>query len=139
MMNADKPQRWKADIVKSVDMFNDWFLMFAPKAFRDTRVEVTEEVRDSLKRTNNLRNLSPATLREHPETLRTLRMSTCPPLARDRLAGLARATRSVIGSLEKGKLPSLKSRLSLSWRWCDPVALPTPRVADQGQLDQQND
>jgi hypothetical protein len=29
-VNLDKPARWKADIAKSVDMYNDWFMTFAP-------------------------------------------------------------------------------------------------------------
>jgi len=37
-VNLDKPNLWKADIAQSVDMYNDWFLKFAPKAFRETRV-----------------------------------------------------------------------------------------------------
>jgi hypothetical protein len=32
-------------------------------------------------------------------------MSTCPPLARDRLIGLADSTKNLVGSLEAGKLP----------------------------------
>jgi hypothetical protein len=34
-----------------------------------------------------------------------LRMSTCPPLARDRLIGLADSTKNLVGCLEQGKLP----------------------------------
>ncbi len=36
-VNTDKPQRWKQDIARSVDFYNDWFLKFAPKAYRETR------------------------------------------------------------------------------------------------------
>ena len=28
-VNRDKPDRWKADIVQSVDMYNNWFVRFA--------------------------------------------------------------------------------------------------------------
>jgi hypothetical protein len=35
-INADKPHLWKADITASVDLFNTWFMKFAPKAFRDS-------------------------------------------------------------------------------------------------------
>ena len=31
-INADKPHLWKADIAASVDLFNTWFLEFAPRA-----------------------------------------------------------------------------------------------------------
>jgi hypothetical protein len=37
-INADKPHLWKADIAFSVDQFNQWFIRFAPEAFRSTRV-----------------------------------------------------------------------------------------------------
>lgn len=33
VVNLDKPQRWKADITQSVDMYNRWFMQFAPSAF----------------------------------------------------------------------------------------------------------
>ena len=42
-VNRDKPDRWKNDIAKSVDFYNNWFLEFAPKAFRDTRFKTTKE------------------------------------------------------------------------------------------------
>ena len=32
IVNRDKPDRWKEDIAKSVDMYNEWFMRFAPKA-----------------------------------------------------------------------------------------------------------
>jgi len=31
-INADKPQFWLIDIQASVDLFNAWFMKFAPKA-----------------------------------------------------------------------------------------------------------
>ena len=42
MINADKPHLWKEDIAASVDLFNRWFLRFAPKTFRDTRIATTK-------------------------------------------------------------------------------------------------
>jgi len=44
-VNLNKPERWKADIAQSVDMYNNWFIQFAPKAYRDTRIEATEQVK----------------------------------------------------------------------------------------------
>jgi len=35
-VNLDNPRQWKTDIVQSVDMYNDWFMKFAPQAFRTT-------------------------------------------------------------------------------------------------------
>ena len=34
-------------------------------------------------------------------------MSTCPPLARDRLIGLADSSKNLVGTLEEGKLPRI--------------------------------
>jgi len=104
-VNRDKPDRWKKDIALSVDRFNDWFLKFAPKAFRDTRVQTTKEVEASLKATDNLLNIRPDVLRANPGILASLRMSTCPPIAKDRLIGLARVPKSMVGSMEEGRLP----------------------------------
>jgi len=47
-INADKPHLWKADIAMSVDQFNQWFLRFAPDAYRNTRVKIYEQVNASL-------------------------------------------------------------------------------------------
>jgi hypothetical protein len=105
-INADKPHLWKADIAASVDQFNQWFMRFAPEAFRSTRVKTTEQVKAALLATNDLRNLNCDALRAHPGALPTLRMCTAPPLAVDRLIGLASANKSLIGSMEEGKLSS---------------------------------
>jgi len=105
-VNRDKPDRWKADVARSVDMYNTWFINFAPQAFRETRVKVTEVVAANLKATNNLKNLHLEMLRENPGILPTLRMCTCPPIARDRLIGLAGVAKSVVDRMEiQGKLP----------------------------------
>lgn len=102
-VNLDKPHLWKADIARSVDMYNDWFLKFAPKAFRDTRVQTARSVEETLKATNNLTNVDPSVLCNHPEVLPTLRMSTCPPLAVDRLIGLAKVSNNLVHRMENEK------------------------------------
>jgi XamI restriction endonuclease len=105
-VNRDKPDRWKADVAKSVDMYNSWFIDFAPQAFRNTRVKVTEIVASTLKATDNLKTLHPEILRQNPGILPTLRMCTCPPIARDRLIGLASVAKNVVDRMEiDGKLP----------------------------------
>ena len=86
--NRDKPDRWKKDITLSVDMYNDWFMRFAPEAYRTTRVKTTRDVEATLRATNNLTNIGADLLKAKPSVLPTLRMSTCPPLAEDRLIGL---------------------------------------------------
>jgi hypothetical protein len=105
-VNSDKPHLWKADIAASVDQFNQWFMQFAPQAFRATRVKTTEHVKAALLATRDLRCIDCATLQANPGSLPTLRMCTAPPLAVDRLIGLAGANKSLIGSMEEGKLAS---------------------------------
>jgi len=104
-INANKPHLWKSDIAASVDQFNQWFMRFAPEAFRSTRIETTEHVKAALIATGDLRNLDPGTLRATPSALPILRMCTAPPLAVDRLIGLASASKSLVGKMEEGKLP----------------------------------
>lgn len=102
-VNLDKPQGWKADIALSVDMYNQWFMQFAPKAFRETRIETTKFVESALVTTDNMQNVTPALLRTNPEVLPTLRMSTCPPIAVDRLIGLAGVSTNLVKSMELDK------------------------------------
>lgn len=104
-VNADKPHLWKADIEASVDYFNRWFIAFAPETFRSARVTTTEHVRHTLHLTDDLRRLDVDTLRQHPAILATLRMCTAPPLAVDRLVGLAGVRKNLIEQMEQGKLP----------------------------------
>jgi type II restriction enzyme len=106
-VNRDKPNRWKSDIALSVDMYNDWFMKFAPKAFRETRVQTTKDVETTLKATDSLTKIGPSILRDNPGVLPTLRMSTCPPLAVDRLIGLAGVPNSLVYRIEnEKKLPT---------------------------------
>jgi hypothetical protein len=109
LINADKPHLWKADTRASVDQFNQWFMKFAPKAYRDTRKKTIESVEQGLTLTRNLTTITPDVIKANPGILPTLRMSTCPPLARDRLIGLADSTKNFVGCLEEGKLPRLLS------------------------------
>jgi hypothetical protein len=105
-INLDKPHLWKEDIARSVDLYNEWFLKFAPKTYREERVKATKEVEAMLDRTNHLRNLTPNELRSHPSVLFALRMSTAPPIARDRLVGLAAVSKSLVNNMElKHRLP----------------------------------
>jgi hypothetical protein len=122
MLNADKPHRWKADVSASVDMYNEWFLRFAPHAYRTTRVETTLQVQAAMDHTDSFAHLTPAQLKAHPEILPTLRMATAPPIARDRLIGLAYVSKSLVQSLEAGKIPPRmpRSELDVSLeRLCD--------------------
>lgn len=100
-VNLNKPEKWKADIAQSIDMYNQWFMNFAPKAFRETRIEATKNVEVALANTVNLTDIRPKVLQQWPEVLPTLRMSTCPPIAVDRLIGLAGVSPTLVKNLEK--------------------------------------
>jgi len=102
-VNADKPKRWKKDIADSVDFYNEWFLRFAPKAYRETRQETTRQVQRALEWTDHLRDISPKVLREHPEVLPMLRMATAPPIAHDRLVGLTGVSPNLVSSMERAR------------------------------------
>ena len=110
-INLDKPHLWKQDIIQSVDLYNTWFMDFAPKAFRETRVSTAKTVEKALKETNYLNTISPTILQKHPEVLPILRMSTCPPIARDRLVGLAGVSKSLVQNMEDSKNPHISPRM----------------------------
>ena len=112
-VNRDKPDRWKEDITQSVDMYNEWFMRFAPEAYRTTRVQTTKDVKAALKATNNLRDIGVSLLKTNPAVLSTLRMSACPPLAVDRLIGLAGVSKNLVKVMNKGKLPPRMLRREL--------------------------
>lgn len=102
-MNRDKPDRWKVDIARSVDLYNQWFMNFAPTAFRKERIAATREVEEALRWTSNLTNVGAGLLRKYPGILPALRMCTCPPIARDRLIGLSGVRRGLVGLMEKSQ------------------------------------
>lgn len=106
-INADKPYLWKADVEQSIDFYNDWFLRFAPETYRTQRKTTARHVKDSLRKTDYLAAVTPDILRNNPEILAVLRMSCAPPLARDRLMGLAYTGKNLIESMEgKGNRPA---------------------------------
>jgi len=133
-VNRDKPDRWKADISQSVDLFNDWFMTFAPNTFRETRLQTTKAVKNTLKATDNLTNVRPEVLRRNPGVLPTLRMSTCPPLARDRLIGLAHVPKSMVERMERQeKLPVRLTGAELNSELCKIGAI-IEKLADRDIL-----
>lgn len=110
-VNADKTQTWKRDIACSVDHYNRWFLRFAPKEYRKTREQTTNQVKAALGWTKNLTDISITVLREHPRVIQMLRMATAPPIARDRLIGLAGVSQNLVKSMEEqGRVPPRTSK-----------------------------
>lgn len=129
-VNRDKPDKWKSDIAQSVDMYNDWFMRFAPKAFRDTRIQTTKDVVATLRSTGNMTDIKPATMRKHPEILPTLRMSTCPPLAVDRLIGLAGVPSNLVKSMELDKRLPPRMPMHTADAWLAKIAAIIEKMAD---------
>jgi len=113
LINADKPHLWKSDVSASVDLYNRWFMRFAPKTYRQERIEVIKHVEAGLLRTSELEQITPDVLKQHPGILPMLRMATCPPLARDRLVGLAYADKNVVLCMEAGACPIQMNRADL--------------------------
>lgn len=104
-INRRSTERWKADVRESVLFYNNWFLKFAPATFVQARNSAIEKVESAFSKTDSFNKLTAEMLRESPESLAILRMSTTPPLARDRLAGLADVSKGVVKALEEGKTP----------------------------------
>ena len=76
---------------------------FAPQAFRDARVEVTKRVEKAIVDSQDMLGLTPDLLQRCPGVLPALRMSCCPPLAVDRLVGLAYTDKNLVKKMEKGE------------------------------------
>ena len=130
-VNRDKPDRWKQDVAQSVDFYNEWFLEFAPSAYRETRIKTTQQVEEALVKTQNLRDISAQMLRASPEVLPMLRASTCPPIARDRLIGLAGVSSNLVKTMElKESLPSRMSEEDLTSQ-LDKIGEIIERLADR--------
>lgn len=100
-VNRNKTDLWKKDIKSSVDFYNEWFLEFAPAAFKKTRADTIDKVKEAFSVTENLTKVLPSVLEKHPEILSMLRMTTCPPIARDRLIGLAGVQKNLVEKMEK--------------------------------------
>ncbi|EJO9866946.1 XamI family restriction endonuclease [Vibrio vulnificus] len=106
-VNSNKTeQEWTEDTNLSVEFYNNWYTGYAPKVFQETRAKTAKMIQDVMEWTDKFRDISPEVLSEHPEILPTLRMATCPPIARDRLVGLSGVKKSLVESMEKdSRLP----------------------------------
>jgi hypothetical protein len=95
-----RKDQWEADVIESVKTYNKWFMTAAPDAFARTRARTTQDVEAALKATSNLTDIKPELLELHPQVLPVLRMATCPPLAVDRLIGLAGVSTNLVKAME---------------------------------------
>lgn len=108
--NNDSPRRWNADVAASVDFYNRWFLDAAPATFRAMRADAQQTVHAALAATDNLRHIAAAVLADEPAIISTLRMATAPPIAVDRLIGLAQVPGAMVKRMEKDDaLPTRQS------------------------------
>ena len=105
-INKKNVDQWKTDVQKSVLYYNEWFLKYAPSTYIKSRQEAIAKVETIFQKTDCLNMLSVNMLKEVPDAITILRMATTPPLARDRLVGLADIPRDFIKKLEEGTLPS---------------------------------
>jgi hypothetical protein len=88
-------------------------MQFAPQTFRAERVKVTVQVEEAMLRSNDLKDISPDILLSYPKILETFRMCGCPPIARERLAGLAGIKKTLVERLEAGSLPTRSGKVVL--------------------------
>lgn len=125
-INKRNTERWKSDVRESVLFYNDWFLKFAPVTYRRARKNAIVKIEDAFRATDSFKNLTVDMLIAVPESLTILRMATTPPLARDRLAGLADVPNALIKTLESGKCPKCNDGIA---RIVDIVAMLLDRDA----------
>ena len=102
-INRCNTEHWKEDVRKSVLFYNNWFLNFAPITYVNARKQAIERVERAFNNSNFFNDITEEMLMKSPETVAILRMATTPPLARDRLAGLANVPKQLIKKLEEGK------------------------------------
>lgn len=122
-INKKNTEQWKEDVQKSVLFYNNWFLNFAPSTYIKARQEAIDKVEQAFQKTECFNLLSTDMLKTAPEAISILRMATTPPLARDRLMGLADVPRSFIKSLEEGKLPPRMDNELLDQSLCRIIAV----------------
>lgn len=102
-INRANPDNWNRDIESSVSYYNNWFMTYAPPTFRKAREKSVESVKNALSLIKSVTDLDASVLMSSPSLVEVLRQMTCPPLASDRLAGLAQVPPSVIKSFASGK------------------------------------
>ena len=77
-------------------------------------MQTTKDIKETLEATKNLMDVGVALLKAKPAVLPSLRMSTCPPLAVDRLIGLAGISANLVKAMEKNnRLPPRMPRRKL--------------------------
>lgn len=108
-INRNRSELWNEDWQASVLQYNTWFMSAengAPAAYREARAEVVADVEKLFRATDYMRALTPAVIKREPSIVSTLRQTTAPPIARDRLMGLSNANKNLLKKMEdEDKLP----------------------------------
>jgi hypothetical protein len=130
-INAEKRHLWAGDTRASVELYNNWYMDFAPEVAKREWQRATAEVLSVLDRLDNLRGLRPEHILNDPSVLPVLRMCTAPPIAVDRLVGLSGASKSLVMSLEEGRLPDRMPRAQVR-QHLDAVSATLGRMFDPG-------
>lgn len=97
---AKDPQLWEADIARSVDEYNTWYLAHSPGIWADARGRAVEVAAQAMDETDNFREFTPDSLRAFPGALVVARAAVSPMMARDRLIGFAGVSGNLVRSME---------------------------------------
>lgn len=111
--NRFRTDSWKDDSLKSVDLYNEWFMTSAPEAYKAARKGVMDKVKRVFRLSSNLTCITSDLVIDNPSYISVLRACTAPPLASDRLVGLSYTKKSLLKRLEDGKLPSQMDSVEL--------------------------
>lgn len=103
-VNRRNTEMWKGDTIKSVSLYNEWFLNFAPTTYTQERKRAMQRVGWAIDLTDNF-HFTTAHLRAYLELVSILRMATTPPIARDRLIGFSGVKPSFVKNMEEGRFP----------------------------------
>jgi hypothetical protein len=111
-------------------MYNEWFIRFAPGVFRHEKTRAIAALIETMRATADMTRIDSGTLLSELGILPSIRMATCPPIARDRLTGLSGATDGFVSSLDAGTLPR-RMRPSEQRRQADLVAVTLDTLLDR--------
>lgn len=107
--NREKtPDGWGPDIDQSVAEYNDWYMREAPSMWVHARGQGVAEAADAMEVLDDLRDISPESLRSTPAALSVLRMATSPKIARDRFVEFAQVNKSLVTGMERNGVVSTR-------------------------------
>lgn len=51
-INKNKTERWKSDVQRSVQFYNEWFLSYAPDTYINARTKAINKVENAFQKTH---------------------------------------------------------------------------------------